>query len=161
MYLIILGISTGILCGVWTFVAPLIALSVWGGFAGTTTYFASGKHGIEGIGLAIRCNLAGIACGMSMMFLTNLFGFSGGGAVASAIISAVMCFLGLWKYTTFVPGIFLGCFTTFAANGDWLLLGSSVILGAILGYGCDASGTWAYNKYFAKNNVVKNNGEVN
>lgn len=150
MNLIILGIATGILCGVWTFIAPLISLSVWGGFAGTTTYFASGKHGLEGIGLAIRCNIAGIACGMMIFFLTDLFAFDAGMALASGIMSAGMCFLGLWKLTPFIPGIFLGCFSTFAANGDWLLLGSSAILGAFLGYLCDASGTWAQNKYFAK-----------
>ena len=44
----------------------------------------------------------------------------------------------------FCPGIFMGCFSTFAANGDWKVLVPSIVLGAVLGVICDSCGHWLF-----------------
>ena len=38
-----LSITTAILCGIWAYVAGIAGLISWAGFAGCTTYFASGN----------------------------------------------------------------------------------------------------------------------
>ena len=43
-----LFISTGIACGIWAASAPFLGLIGWAGFAGCTTYFSCGKHGVSG-----------------------------------------------------------------------------------------------------------------
>ena len=43
----------------------------------------------------------------------------------------------------FVPGIFVGCYSTFAINADWRLLSASLVAGAVLGLLCDRGGALA------------------
>ena len=45
----VLSIVTAILCGIWSYLSGIVGLIAWAGFAGCTTYFATGKHGLLGI----------------------------------------------------------------------------------------------------------------
>lgn len=38
-----LSIVTAVLCGIWSYLAGIVGLIGWAGFAGCTTYFACGK----------------------------------------------------------------------------------------------------------------------
>ena len=143
-----LGISTAILCGIWSVFAGLVGLIGWAGFAGCTTYFSTAHHGLVGLRKTILPNLAGVACGMSIYFLTFLIPQLGEWGVWCAVITFVMCILAYFKAFDYCPGIFMGCFSTFAADGDWLLLTLSLLCGAILGFGCDYGGTFLYRKLF-------------
>ena len=58
--LVLAAVVTGILCGVWAGVAPLVNLSIWAGFAGTTAYFASGKSGAKGLFLTVATTFVGV-----------------------------------------------------------------------------------------------------
>lgn len=141
-----LSISTAVLCGIWTFLAGKFGLIGWAGFAGCTTYFASGKHGIEGLRKTIIPNLTGVLCGMTIILLSNIIPALGDLGIWCAIITFVMCIISKFKAFDFCPGTFMGCFTTFAANGDWKLLSVSLVLGALLGLGCDLGGEWIHKK---------------
>ena len=44
-----LSIVTAVLCGIWSYLAGIAGLIGWAGFAGCTTYFACGKHGMSGV----------------------------------------------------------------------------------------------------------------
>lgn len=143
-HLMALSISTGILCGVWTQFGDSIGLIAWAGFAGCTTYFAVGKYGLEGFFTAIRQNIFGICCGMTIIILCNYFPFAAAPFVFGGLLSFVLCIAGKFKYLSYVPGSFIGCFTTFAGGGDWKILIPSLIVGAFLGLSCDVGGKWLF-----------------
>lgn len=141
-----LGISTALFCGIWSWLAGVTGLIGWAGFAGCTTYFAYGKYGIKGIKGTIASNLAGVMCGMAIITLSNVNPVLGNFGIWCAIITFVMCILSKWKLFEFCPGIFMGCFTTFAADGDWKLLCVSLVIGALLGFLCEYGGRLLYKK---------------
>lgn len=143
-YLCALGIMTAILCGIWTWASGAFNLLGWAGFAGCTTYFASGEHGLQGLKKTIIPNLVGVLCGMSIFFLSDLVPVLGTTGVWCAIITFIMCIIGKLKWFDFIPGTFMGCFSTFAANGNWMVLVPSLLIGALLGVSCDKSGSWFY-----------------
>lgn len=139
-----LSISTAILCGIWVVLADATGLIGWAGFAGCTTYFATGHHGLVGLRKTVCPNLAGVACGMSIILLSNLVPALGTWGVWCGVITFVMCIISYFKAFDFCPGTFMGCFSTFAANGDWKVLTLSLLAGAVLGFCCDYGGKWLY-----------------
>lgn len=141
-----LAISTALFCGIWSWLAGLTGLIGWAGFAGCTTYFAYGKYGINGLKGTIASNLAGVLCGMTIIALSNVNPVLGNLGIWCAIITFVMCILPKWKLFEFCPGIFMGCFTTFAADGDWKLLSVSLVIGAFLGFLCESGGRFLQKK---------------
>ena len=70
--LVLAAVVTGILCGVWAGVAPLVNLSIWAGFAGTTAYFASGKSGAKGLFLTIATTFVGVGTALGMIAGSDL-----------------------------------------------------------------------------------------
>ncbi len=144
--LLVSALFTGLLCGMWAGVAPIINLSVWAGFAGCTAYFASGKHKLEGVLMTIATNLVGVASAAAMIWSgENLFGFLAGGvggAVATGVIVSFIVLCASINWLSFVPGIFVGCYSFFAINGDWQLLSLSLVAGIILGLACEQGGVW-------------------
>ena len=148
--LLALSTSTALLCGVWAALAPLFGLMGWAGFAGCTTYFSTGKHGWAGVLKTVCTNMAGVLCGMTIFFLTDLIPALGEWGVWCAVITFVMCILSWFKLLDFCPGTFMGCFCTFAAGGDWKILVPSLLLGALLGIACDSGGTWLYKVFPGK-----------
>ena len=155
-YLCALGITTAILCGIWTWFSGYVGLFSWAGFAGCTTYFACGKHGVEGLKKTIIPNMAGVLCGVTIFFLTDLVPILGTLGIWSAIVTFIMCIIGKSKWFDFIPGTFMGCFSTFAAGGNWMILVPSLLMGALLGISCDKSGDWFFNTV-TKNNSSDNN----
>ena len=142
--LLALSISTAVLCGIWSYLAGKTGLLGWAGFAGCTTYFASGKHGLSGLKNTIFPNMAGVLCGLAIMALSALFPVLGTWGVWCAVLTFVMCIISGCGLFAFCPGTFMGCFSTFAAGGDWKLLVPSLLIGAILGLGCDYGGKWIH-----------------
>lgn len=144
-----LGVSTAILCGLWSCVSGFVGLLGWAGFAGCTTYFACGEKGFSGIKKTICCNLAGVLCGITIIYLGDWIPALNISGVWCALITFVMCIISKYKIVNYCPGIFMGCFTTFAANGEWKLLIPSLLIGAVLGFACDMFGGYLY-KIFGK-----------
>lgn len=146
--LLIAALFTGLLCGLWAGFASYISLNVWAGFAGCTAYFATGKHGINALLLTIATTLVGALMAFLMIILeTHIFGFIGGpiaGTLGVGILVATIVLLGSVNWLSFVPGMFVGCYTFFAIDGllnhNWLILCLSLVAGAILGFACDRGG---------------------
>ena len=144
LFLLALSISAGIFCGIWTALATPIGLIGWAGFAGCTTYFSTGSHGWLGIRRTIFSNVAGVLCGMSIIFLDGATPFLQGWGVWSGVITFVMCIVSYFKLLNFCPGLFMGCFCAFAAGGDWKRLIPSIVAGAVLGFLCEYGGKWLH-----------------
>ncbi|MDO4777632.1 MAG: DUF1097 domain-containing protein [Cardiobacteriaceae bacterium] len=149
--LIVLALVTGVLCGIWAAAAPVFNLSVWAGFAGCTTYFACGRQGWAGLRMTLLTNVIGVFGGYIIANGSDAVGQIMPAAVATGIVVAVivvfMVFCAAVNPVSFVPGIFIGCFSFFAIDGNWQLLLPSIIAGAFLGAACERGGALLGQKY--------------
>lgn len=145
--LFIAAIFTGLLCGLWAGFGEKLGLNVWAGFAGCTAYFASGKSRLHGVMLTMATNLLGVAFGMGMVWIGNNLSTFLPTEIATTIgvgilVAAIVC-CAATNWFSFVPGIFVGCYSLFAINLDWVTLVLSLIAGVILGVVCDIGGAQA------------------
>lgn len=138
--LVAAAVATGILCGIWAGVAPLMGLSIWAGFAGCTAFFASGRPGLSGLWITLATTLVGILTALAMLEVGDLIGPPAGTGIAVGAVVTLIVLMGAVKWLAFVPGIFVGCYSTFAIAADWRLLGLSLIAGAVLGVLCQWGG---------------------
>ncbi|AAO36308.1 DUF1097 domain-containing protein [Clostridium tetani] len=143
--LIALSITTAILCAIWTYLSGVIGILGWIGFAGCTSFFAAGGKK-EGFKASIVANISGVFWAMITIKLSSILNFNSGAAIATGLITFVMCAQAKNKYLAFIPGTFLGSFSTFAASGDWKAVLSGLICGAFLGYACEWTGNKLYEK---------------
>ncbi|MCY6484308.1 DUF1097 domain-containing protein [Clostridium aestuarii] len=139
-----LSLTTAILCGIWTGLSPSLGLLGWAGFAGCTAFFAAGGK-LKGFKTAIITNLSGVFWAMVIIQICNHMEFAHVGAISTAVITFMMCIQAKIKLFEFIPGTFIGSFSTFASGGDWKAIIPALILGAILGYLCETSGAWLFN----------------
>lgn len=138
--LVAAAVATGILCGIWAGTAPLMGLSIWAGFAGCTAFFASGKDGVKGLLLTLATTLVGVLTALAMIELGDVIGGALGTGIAVGLIVTAIVMMGAVPWLAFVPGIFVGCYSTFAINADWKLLSLSLVAGAVLGLLCKWGG---------------------
>lgn len=142
-----LGIGFG--CLLWSLISTLIAFPTWMGFVGCTAYFAAGA-GKTGAIKALCSNWIGIFWAMAVFFLygTGLMQDPTvslmGGALAVGFIAWIMTYQSKIGVLSNIPNTFMGCFSTFAANGDWKPLAVGIIYGIVLGFVCDYSGKYLY-----------------
>jgi hypothetical protein len=139
-----LSLITGILCGLWTASSPSLGLLGWAGFAGCTAFFAAGGK-LKGFKSAIITTLSGVFWAMVIIQICNHMEFAYVGAITTAVITFVMCIQAKIKLFEFIPGTFIGSFSTFAYGGNWKAVVPALILGAILGLLCESGGTWLFN----------------
>ncbi len=162
-FLFALSLSTGICCGIWAAISSISSLHLitWMGFAGCTAYFASGKHGKEGVLTAIASTLSGVISAMVAVYITSKFPTVVAlPIIMTGIISCTMCLQSVVKTLWFIPGAFIGCFSTFAylstgANifgQDLVFQVISLILGAFLALSCDKGGELLFKLVGKKDN---------
>ncbi|GAA5102388.1 DUF1097 domain-containing protein [Wohlfahrtiimonas larvae] len=145
------ALVTGVLCGIWAGFASLVYLNVWAGFAGCTAYFASGKPGPKGMILTWCTTLIGaflaylmIVIDIAMVENISIMNTRVSTAIAVGALVALIMLLGNINWLSFIPGMFVGCYTYFAIDGfsgnNWLILMISLVTGAVLGLACDSGG---------------------
>jgi hypothetical protein len=150
--LIAIAITTGILSGVWGWVAVSLGLLSWAGFLGCTTYFASPINGIKGIGLSITTNLSGVFWAMVIIKLSSMMSLEIISYVITAIVAFFMCAQAKKSWLNFIPGTFIGSCATFASNGNWQVVIPSLILGVFFAYAMKTSGLWLKEKLDTEKN---------
>lgn len=143
--LIALSITTAILCGIWTYLSSVIGILGWIGFAGCTSFFAAGGKK-EGFKVSIIANISGVFWAIVTIKLSSILNFNIGPAIATGIITFIMCAQAKNKYLAFIPGTFVGSFSTFAASGNWRVVLLGLMCGALLGYSCEWTGNRLYEK---------------
>ncbi|ENM5918566.1 DUF1097 domain-containing protein [Vibrio mimicus] len=141
-----IALTTGILSGVWGWVAVSLGLLSWAGFLGCTSYFASPKDGLKGLGQSLLTNLSGVFWAMVIIHASQWVGLEIIGYVVTSIVAFMMCIQAKKSWLAYIPGTFIGSCATFAAGGDWQLVVPSLILGGLFGYLMKASGLWLYQK---------------
>ncbi len=141
--LLAIAITTGILSGLWGWVAVSLGLLSWAGFLGSTAYFACPQGGLKGL-LISACTLtSGVIWALVIMY---------GSALApqveilsyimTGVVAFLMCIQAKQLLLSFVPGTFIGACATFAGQGDWKIIAPSLASGLIFGYAMKNSGLW-------------------
>ena len=152
-YMCAISLMTALCCGSWAVISVAVGLSTWIGFAGCTTYFAilaTGCKGFSCVKKSIFCNIFGIGCALLAIYLGTWIPFLDKFGLTTALISFIMLMGSQYKIINYSPGIFIGCFSTFAANADLKAIIPALIVGVFLGFICDITGNWFYSKISKK-----------
>lgn len=138
-----IALTTGILSGIWGWVAVALGLLSWAGFLGCTAYFACPQGGLKGLAISSCTVMSGVAWALVIIH---------GSALApqvqilsymmTRVVAFQMCIQARRTLLSFVPGTFIGACATFAADGDWRLVIPSLALGLVFGYAMKNSGLW-------------------
>lgn len=141
-----LGIAMALYAGIWMILCEKTGMISWIGFAGCTTYFASGKKNLVGIKTAVFANISGVFWAMCSILLGRMWNWSYGTALLCAMISYVIIIQAKIKVFQFIPGVYIGCFSTFAAEGNWKAVLPAILLGVLLGWLTDITGIVLYQR---------------
>ena len=138
-----IALTTGILSGIWGWVAVALGLLSWAGFLGCTAYFACPQGGLKGLLISTCTVMSGVVWALVIIHGSALAPQL---EVVSYIMTGVVAFLMYIQarqlILSFVPGTFIGACATFAAGGDWRLVVPSLALGLVFGYAMKNSGLW-------------------
>ena len=142
-----IAITTGILSGLWGWVAVSLGLLSWAGFLGCTAYFACPHDGLKALAISACTTMSGviwvlvIIYGSALAPHLEILGY-----VVTGIVAFLMCIQAKQLLLSFVPGTFIGACATFAGQGNWRLVVSSLAVGLIFGYAMKNSGLWLANR---------------
>ncbi|OAT20556.1 YcdZ family protein [Buttiauxella noackiae ATCC 51607] len=141
--LISLALTTGILSGLWGWVAVSLGLISWAGFLGCTAYFACPQSGIKGLFIS-ACTLCSgvlwaqvIIHGSAIAPHLEILGY-----MVTGVVAFLMCIQARHMLLSFVPGTFIGACATFANQGEWRIVVPSLLLGLVFGFAMKNSGLW-------------------
>lgn len=151
--LLAIAITTGILSGIWGWVAVSFGLLSWAGFLGCTSYFAAPKDGVRGLLESYATNLTGVFWAMVIISGAQFMSVDIMGYVLTGIVSFLMCIQAKKQWLSYIPGTFIGCCATFAANGEWQIVIPSLLLGGAFGFSMKASGLWLHKRASAEKSL--------
>ena len=144
--LVAISLTTGLLSGLWGWIAISLGLLSWAGFLGCTSYFASPTSGLKGLAESLVTNMTGVFWAMVIIHASQYASLEILGYVITAIVAFMMCIQAKQNWLAYIPGTFIGSCATFAADGNWQLVVPSLILGGVFGYLMKASGLWLHQK---------------
>lgn len=135
---IICALATSCIGMTWMALSSWLGVPGWAGFAGCTAYFAAPGKGVKSIPATLACVSSGIVYALLSIYIGQA------GSTVSLCMTFVttffMCMGGSFsRLLEFVPGAFIGSFSTFAAGGDMISL-VTILSGVFLGLLCDCSG---------------------
>ena len=138
-----IAITTGILSGLWGWVAVSLGLLSWAGFLGCTAYFACPQGGVKGLLISTFTIMSGVAWaeviiyGSALSPHLNIVSY-----LLTGVVAFLMCIQAKNLLLSFVPGTFIGACATFAGQGDWRIVVPSLAVGLLFGYAMKNSGLW-------------------
>lgn len=143
--LLALGLSIGILAGIWAQVSilPAIALPTFVGVISWACFYAAGGKK-EGLLKTVASNLTGVLWAFVVVLIFKaIVGVLPAAALGIAI--AIGCFIMVMqaniKFLSFIPGTFAGAAAYFATNYDWKKTAIALVIGALLAYLSEVIGT--------------------
>jgi len=153
--LLSLALTTGILSGIWGWVAVSLGLLSWAGFLGCTAYFACPQGGLKGLVIASSTVMSGVVWaliiihGSALAPHLEILGYA-----MTGVVAFLMCVQAKQVLLSFVPGTFIGACATFAGQGEWKLVVPSLALGLVFGYAMKNSGLWLASRKCARQRQV-------
>lgn len=141
--LIPLAITTGILSGLWGWVAVSLGLLGWAGFLGCTAYFACPQGGMKGLFISLCTLCSGVLWALVIIHGSALAPHAEIlGYIMTGVVAFLMCIKARHILLSFVPGTFIGACATFANQGEWHNVVPSLLLGLVFGFAMKNSGLW-------------------
>lgn len=143
--LIALGLSIGILAGIWAQVSvlPAIALPTFVGVISWACFYAAGGKK-EGLLKTVASNLSGVLWAFVVVLIFKAI-VGAIPAAALGIAIAIGCFIMVMqaniKILSFIPGTFAGAAAYFGTNYDWKKTAIALVIGALLAYLSEIIGT--------------------
>ncbi|MBI6874955.1 DUF1097 domain-containing protein [Clostridium aciditolerans] len=137
------AISMGILAWIWANVSAAIGAATWAGFMGTTTYYASGQRFIKGWVRGIIANMVGVLWAIVCVEVSKVLHLPNIVAIMTGVISFGIVAQAKWKTLSFIPGVYIGCSTTFgmlAMNNSYMTTAAALLMGSVVGILSDAGG---------------------
>ncbi|WP_293931384.1 DUF1097 domain-containing protein [Iodobacter sp.] len=139
--LLMIAITTGVLSGLWGWLAFSFGLLSWAGFLGCTAYFACPQGGVRGLLLSLFSVASGVFWALVIIhgspLVPQFLGY-----VITGIVAFLMCIQAKQRWLGFIPGTFIGACATFAGDGHWQLVSASLLVGLLFGYAMKNSGLW-------------------
>jgi len=131
--LIGIGISVGVLAGLWTYVSVELALITWVAFVAWACFFAAGG-GTSGLAKGLAANVAGVFWGWVIsQGLTNLSDSTLALALMVTVVGVVLCLEAALPLLSFIPGGFAGTAVFFGTAFDLTGVLIAVVAGGLLG----------------------------
>ena len=127
------GISVGVLAGIWTQVSVSLGLITWVAFVAWACFFAAGG-GFEGFRKGLAANLSGVFWGWVVSVLAARLTFNGALAVLVAVIAFILCIQASWPPLSFIPGAFAGTAVFFGTAFAFWQTVLALVVGAGLGW---------------------------
>lgn len=131
--LVTIGITAGILAGIWTQFSTPLGLITWVGFLSWACFFAAGGKR-AGLLKSIPANLSGVLWGAAIVWGAATLPISGALGISVAIAAFAMCVQARWSVLGFIPGAFAGCAAYFGTGFDLTGTCVALIAGACLGW---------------------------
>jgi hypothetical protein len=146
--LIALGISIGVLAGLFTWFAGTVTaigswktpFVVWVGFAAWACFYAAGGRRL-GLQKTLAANVAGAVWGWAIVWAVGHTSSSAlvlGAFVAVAAFA--MCVQAAWSVLGFIPGAFVGAAAYFGTGGLFWATVVSLVLGGLLAFASEVLG---------------------
>lgn len=132
-FLVSLGISVGVLAGLWCQFSGDAKLITWIAVASWACFYAIGGKK-EGVFKTVPSNLSGVIWGIIIVYGLNHFGFHYALGVYIALGVFFMCVQAKWSVLSFIPGSFIGIACYFGSGNDWKGTMLALVIGACLGY---------------------------
>ncbi|MFW0774358.1 DUF1097 domain-containing protein [Paenarthrobacter nitroguajacolicus] len=127
------GLSVGVLAGLWTEVSVELGLITWVAFVAWACFFAAGG-GATGFFKGLSANLSGLIYGWLVALLTTAVQVPGALAIGVGIAALAMCLQAGWAPLSFIPGAFAGTAVFFGTQLSFWPTAVSLIIGAALGW---------------------------
>lgn len=127
-----IGLSVGLLAGVWTQVSTELGLITWVAFIAWACFFAAGG-GVTGLTKGLAGNLSGVAWGWVAGEVATRLGFNGSLAISVAVIAFFLCAQASFDLLSFIPAAFAGTAVYFGTAFDGWGCVIALAIGALLG----------------------------
>lgn len=132
------GISVGLLAGLWTQVSIELALITWVAFVAWACYFAAGG-GRSGFVHGLAASVAGALWGYAASLVLERATFTGAVALAVTAVAFILCLQAAVDLLSFIPGAFAGTAVFFGTSFDLTGTLVALVLGACLGWLSDVA----------------------
>lgn len=127
------GISVGVLAGLWTQVSVQLGLVTWVAFIAWACFFAAGG-GAAGFRKGLAANLSGVVWGWLASLVAARVGFPGSLAIIVTVLAFVLCVQAAVSLLSFVPGAFAGTAVFFGTSFAFWPTVLALVVGACLGW---------------------------
>lgn len=128
-----IGISVGVLAGIWTYASVELTLITWVAFVAWACFFAAGG-GTTGMAKGLAANVAGVFWGWVIsQGLENVSASTIALALMVTVVGFILCIEAAIPLLSFIPGGFAGTAVFFGTSFDLVGVLIAIVAGAVLG----------------------------